>query len=543
MKRYTVILLVAVIIASAGYVHPQLAEILEKVNNNVPIDVIVHMKKQADWSNVPENTAKAEKLLYLQNLAEQDQQEALAYLATLNEKVSVLTTWWIFNGFMMSAPRDVIETIAVREDVDFIIDDFVVYLEDVKVERIEEMSDRSPTWNITKVSAPLCWDAGYDGTGIIVGNMDTGVYVSHAALIGKWTGDWYDAVNGQPAPYDDHGHGTHTMGTTCGGDGNGSFTNDIGVAPGCQFMAAKCFNSSGSGQSSWIHNSFQWYAGQNAVVVGNSWGSSSTTSTAYWNDCINWRNLGIYPVFSIGNTGPGSGTAGTPGNYPTVTGVGGTDSNDNMYYYSGRGPAPNQYPWNDTQYWGRPDWNFIKPDIAAPGQSVPSSLPNGGYGNMSGTSMACPHVTGAAAICLQKDPTVEYDTLYQILLDNADHPAQGGSYPNNNYGWGRLNCYAALSAFPGVREQKSDVSVNSINVFPMISRGTPYTIAYAMKAPTGARVSVFNASGQSIMERDYGTVNGMGEISLELNRCAQGIYFITVETDVATTTHKVIWLR
>lgn len=448
--KYLIIILVGVTIAFAGVIHPQLAEKISDLNPDQTIQVIVHMKKQADWSNVARTATKAEKILYLQSLAEHDQADLLNWLAKYGEQISNLNTWWIFNGLTFKATKDIIEQVADRSDVDYVIDDFIVKLHDVKIRRDNSnVESRTPEWNISIVSAPQCWNAGYDGTGIIVGNMDTGVDVSHPALAGKWiTGGWYDAVNGQSSPYDDHGHGTHTMGTTCGGDGNGSFTNDIGVAPGANFICAKAFDSNGSGQSSWIHNCFQWFAGQNAVVVGNSWGSSATTSTEYWNDCDNWRNLGIYPVFSIGNSGPNSGTAGTPGNFPIVTGVGGTDSNDNMYYYSSRGPAPNQYPWNDTTYWGRSDWNLIKPDIAAPGQSVRSSLPGGGYGQMSGTSMACPHVTGAVAICLQKNPSLDYETLYNILLDNADHPSQGGSYPNNNYGWGRLNVYAALQAVP-----------------------------------------------------------------------------------------------
>jgi bacillopeptidase F len=90
------------------------------------------------------------------------------------------------------------------------------------------------------VSAPLCWNDGYDGSGIVVGNIDTGVDHDHPCFGTRWvSGGWYDGVNGQPDPYDDHGHGTHTMGTICGGDGNGPFADDVGIAPGAQFIAAK----------------------------------------------------------------------------------------------------------------------------------------------------------------------------------------------------------------------------------------------------------------------------------------------------------------
>jgi len=450
MKKYVFIILLSVMVANAGIIHPQLVEKLATLNDNEPLQVIVHMKAQADLSTLPEGTTKAEKILYLQEYAEYYQADLLNYLANFSDKINNLKTFWIFDGLTFSTTKDIIVVVAARNDVDYVIDDFIITIDPVIKTDIKVDDSRTPEWNVTKVSAPQCWNIGYDGAGIIVGNMDTGVDVNHIAFHGRWvSGGWFDAVNGQTTPYDDNNHGTHTMGTTCGGDGNGPDANDVGVAPGANFICAKAFNSSGQGQASWIHACFQWFATQNARVVGNSWGSSTTTSTEYWNDCQNWRNLGIYPVFSIGNNGSGSGTAGTPGNFPIVTGVGATDSGDNISGYSSRGPAPNQSPWNDPANWGRPDWNLIKPDISAPGTSIRSSIPGGGYqGGWSGTSMACPHVTGAVAICLQKNPIVDYVTLYNILLNNADHPSQGGTYPNNNYGWGRLNAYAALQALP-----------------------------------------------------------------------------------------------
>ena len=448
--KYILSILILLGFAGAGMIHPQLAEKLGNLNNNETIAVIVHMKAQADLTIMPKGTTKAEKLLYLKEFAREHQAELLSYLRSQDDKIKNLRTFWIFNGMVLTTTKDLIKKIAQREDVDYVIDDFIVKI-DTKVDPKQSQVDdtRAPEWNITTVSAPQCWNDGFDGAGIITGNIDTGCEVSHPAFHGRWvSGGWYDAVNGQSTPYDDHGHGTHTMGTICGGDGNGSDPNDIGVAPGANFIAAKAFDSNGSGQSSWIHDAFQWYGTQNVQVCSNSWGSSST-STEFWQDCLNLRNLGIYVVFAIGNSGPGSGSATAPGNFPTVTGVGATDSGDNIASFSGRGPAPNQSPWNDTQYWERPDWNRTKPDISAPGVNIRSSIPGGGYqGGWDGTSMATPHVAGAVTIMLQKNPALDYNTIYNILLDYADHPSQGSPYPNNNYGWGRLNCYAALNAVP-----------------------------------------------------------------------------------------------
>ncbi len=219
----------------AGVIHPQLQTKLDVLPDNEPIEVIVHMQEQADLSALPDGATKTEKLLYLQEFAKSHQENLLNDLGKLSN-VTILQTWWIFNGLMFTATKDIIETVAARSDVDYVIDDFEI--------QIGTSSDQNtiltPEWNISKVSAPECWNDGFDGAGIIVGNIDTGVDVNHPAFHGRWVpGGWYDAINGVSDPYDDHGHGTHVMGVACGGDGNGPDVNDIGVAPGANFIAAK----------------------------------------------------------------------------------------------------------------------------------------------------------------------------------------------------------------------------------------------------------------------------------------------------------------
>ncbi|MEO0276476.1 MAG: S8 family serine peptidase, partial [candidate division WOR-3 bacterium] len=430
---------------------PSLKEIMQNTGPDEKVAILVHMAEKPDFEKI-KNLPPKEYVEYIKNFAENSQRDIINYLKTnFSNKIEGLNPYWIFNGFYVKATKDVIEELAKREDVEYIIEDFVIQLEEVKP---ADPTILTPTWNVTKVKADSCWNAGYTGAGVIIGHMDTGVDINHPALQGKWLSPyWYDPINGQPNPYDDNGHGTHTMGTILGGDGNGPFANDIGVAPGAKFVACKICNSGGSCPSSAIHAGFQQIAtwrsqGVLIVAASNSWGSTATTSTEFWQDCINWRNVGIFPVFSIGNSGPSPNTAGTPGNFPIVIGVGATDANDNIASFSSRGPAPNQAPWNQTQYWMRPDWNRTKPDISAPGSNVYSSLPGGSYGNMSGTSMACPHVTGAIAIINQKNSALDVPTIYNLLLDWADKPSQGAPYPNNNYGWGRLNIYQALLHTP-----------------------------------------------------------------------------------------------
>ncbi|MEO0267124.1 MAG: S8 family serine peptidase [candidate division WOR-3 bacterium] len=432
---------------------PSLKEIMMNTSPEEKIGVLVHLVEKPDYESMKSLSPK-EYVESLKRFSEESQRDIINYLKTnFSNKISDLKPYWIFNGFYVKATKDVIEELAKREDVEYIIEDFIIKIEEAIPG--EEVEPNAIEWNVLRVRADSCWNIGYTGEGAIIGQMDTGVDVNHPALAGKWLSPyWYDPVNNQPNPYDDNGHGTHTMGTILGGDGNGPFTNDIGVAPGAKFVMCKICNSGGSCPATAIHLGFQKIAdwkgsGVNIIACSNSWGSTNTLSTEFWQDCMNWRNVGVIPVFANGNSGPAPGTAGTPGNFPIVIGVGATAQGDSIASFSSRGPAPNQSPWNNQQYWPRPDWNLIKPNISAPGKNVRSSVPGGGYAVYSGTSMATPHVAGAIAIFFQKNQQIDFTTVYNVILDYADRPSQYGPYPNNNHGWGILNVYQSLLQLPG----------------------------------------------------------------------------------------------
>ncbi len=447
------LVLLGVAPAYAGVIMPSLQRIMGERGEGEPIKVLVHLKAKPEYRLNKTTAEKRAFIAYLKDFAQRTQAPVIDYAKQLG--VQNIKSFWVFNGFYCEATPSQIKALAAREDVEYIIEDFVIKLDDSKPVPADAI--KAVAWGVQKIEADRVWtELGYTGAGIVVANMDTGVDANHPALADNWRSDqgWYDAVNGQTTPYDDNGHGTHTMGTICGGDGPGPFTEDIGVAPDAQWIAVKIFDSWGSAQASWIHAGFQWIAdlannGMEPDLVSNSWGSNTTTSLEYWDDVMTWRSLDIIPVFAIGNNGyAGPGSAGTPGNFPTVIGVGATDSNDDIAAFSSRGPAPDQTPWNDPSYWLRSDWNLIKPDISAPGVGVYSALPGGSYGTMDGTSMACPHVAGVVALMLSKNPTIDIYTIYDIILNTADQPPQGAPYPNNDYGWGRINAYNAVDAVP-----------------------------------------------------------------------------------------------
>ncbi len=500
MKRNVVLVLALAFGLQAAQLDPRLQKKWDQYPPDQVLGVIIHMQGKADLSTIPRSDRKA-RLHYLQNFAQVTQRDLLAFLHQRQDQIEELRSFWIFNGLYLKATKSLIQDLLQRTDIAYIEKMDTVWLTDarrpaqsIRVQKAKkgakplyqapkakavpkaskgtahslQQHDRGPelqsfNWNIDKVKADSVWlQWGLSGQGVILGNLDTGVDVTHPALASKFLGYWFDGVNGNPTPYDDHGHGTHTMGTMVGGDGPGTQfpdQNDVGIAYGAQFVAAKGFSSGGWGEDPWILACYEFFAslidsGVNIRIVSNSWGSSATTDLTFWDATMNWRDLGIIPVFANGNSGPSPGSAGTPGNFPIVIGVGATDSNDNIANFSSRGPAPNQAPWNDPQYWPRPDWNLIKPNISAPGVEVRSTVPGGGYesAGWSGTSMATPHVAATIALMLERNPSLDFEMVYDILLNSVDEPPQGGSYPNNDYGWGRLNALKAVENTPPLDE-------------------------------------------------------------------------------------------
>jgi len=414
-----------------------LKKIMEYKKGNEKIGVIVHLREKPDYEMI-RNLSPSEYIEFLKSFCENSQNKIIIDLKNkFSNKISKLNPFWIFNGFHLETTEDVIEFLANKEEVEYITLDSKIKINDFKPSNQISLFE----WNILNVKADSCWMAGYTGEGIIIGHLDTGVDINHPALQGKWLSPyWYDAVNGQTNPYDDNGHGTNTIGIILGGDGLGPFEDDIGVAPGAKFVVCKVLDSTGTFQISWIHNGLQklmeWKGqGLNIRIACGSWSSDSTTFLDLCNAVKTLTYVGIIPVFEIGDYGPDSGTAGTPGNYPTlIIGVGATDANDYVALFSARGPAPDTFPWNGA----------LKPDLCAPGVNIRTSIPGGGYATYSGTGMATPHVVGGIAIIFQKCPNLSFSEIYNVLTQYAKKPSHGAPYPNNSYGWGILDIYQAL---------------------------------------------------------------------------------------------------
>jgi len=465
MQIITLIMAFTFLAPVPGKITTDLATILDHTAPDQMITVIVHMNTEYPYVQI-EGMNYMEKCQVFKDVACASQKAVVEYLRSLPPgQVAMGGQFWIFNGFHVQATPEVIRTLAGRDDIWFICSNATIQL-DFNMDEDKEPR-LTPEWNISKICADSCWNAGFSGAGIILGHIDTGVLTTHAALTGKWVSPyWVDGVNGQSAPYDDHGHGTHTMGTICGGDGPGSFADDVGVAYGAHFIPTKAFNSGGSGTDVSIDTCMQYLAnlkagGVDIRAIGNSWGNGDGTYIHWWTMVLNWQTIGVLPVFSNGNAGPGSGTVGSPGSYPMSIGIGSTNSSDAVSSYSSRGPAPSSAPFNDPQYWYYSTWNYLKPDVSAPGENVRSSYNNGGYTSMSGTSMASPHVTGGTAVLLQKNPGLTVTEIYDLFRDYCDQPS-GYTYPNMDYGWGRINLWRSLQNVP--LSNRPNVVLNRTNI-------------------------------------------------------------------------------
>lgn len=435
--------------ASAATLDRGLARRLSGYAAGDSVPVILNLADQADLTAFQGVRAQGGAVVSrLRAVADESQAAVLAFLAARGLHAQ---SFWINNCVAVRVPAALIPEIEARRDLARIdYDEPVTLVDDDRDARGPRASNGGTVeWNLAMVHAPEVWKLGFDGTGIVVGSIDTGFDPTHPALQGKWRGgtnSWHDFVNGQPNPYDDHGHGTHTIGTMVGGDGPGSgpFPIDVGLAYHAKFISAKAIDSNNSFSSaSSVIAAAQWMLdpdGNPATddfpdVINNSWLFFDQGYQGFHSSVTAWRAAGIIPVFALGNNGPGGATGNPPGTYDNTIGVGATDSNDLIASFSSRGPSPSGP--------GFPA-DLRKPDVSAPGVSVYSSVPGGGYQYWFGTSMAAPHVAGTVALMLQAHPgPMSYDEVRSALIGTSvDRGAPGYDY---DYGYGRLDALAAVT--------------------------------------------------------------------------------------------------
>ncbi|MFE6734047.1 S8 family serine peptidase [Microbacterium sp. NPDC057650] len=270
-----------------------------------------------------------------------------------------------------------------------------------------------------QIGAPAAWDAGLDGTGSKVAVLDTGIDAEHPDFAGRIASS-KDFTNSRYGTDDLIGHGTHVA-STVAGTGAASDGKERGVAPGASLLIGKVLGDDGFGYDSDIIAGMQWAVDSDADVISMSLGSQLPATTcddpiAQALDRLSASSDSLF-VVAAGNIGPRQNTVSSPGCAASALTVGAVDSKNATAQFSSRGAVGGTHA--------------VKPEIAAPGVGILAAAAGGrglaAYQTMSGTSMATPHVSGAAAIAKQKNPKLTGEELKQLLTSSANSEIAGSA--------------------------------------------------------------------------------------------------------------------
>ncbi|MFV1979545.1 MAG: S8 family serine peptidase [Rhodothermia bacterium] len=443
-------------------------------------EFFVVLKEQADLSeagHLQTKTARGEYVFRTLLVTAERSQTSL--LRWLDDNEIWYRQYYIVNAVLVRGDRQLVDTLARREDVLRIEGNPAIHNNIPEpLPGVVVASPDAVEWGIARTNAPDVWAMGFTGQGIVVGGQDTGVDWNHPAILQKYRGwdgatadhdfNWHDAVHGSPGnpcgsdtvePCDDHGHGTHTIGTVVGDDGG---SNQIGMAPGAEWIACRNMDSGVGTPASYLE-CFEFFLAPYPIggtpaegdpakapdVTNNSWGCPPSEGCS-WDTLQSavqaQRAAGIMTVVSAGNAGPGCGSVNDPpALYDDAYSVAATNSSNGLASFSSRGPASSNLG----------DPNLMKPDISAPGVGVCSSVPGGGYSCWQGTSMAGPHVAGAVALVWSAKPEIKNDQSATEALINGSAlrltsvvEGCGGDYvngPNNSWGYGLVDVKQALT--------------------------------------------------------------------------------------------------
>jgi subtilisin family serine protease len=452
----------------------------EKIADGEESEFLVVLDDQADLSGADALASKEEKGRYvfetLLSKARETQPELLRWL---EEREIEHRQFYIVNAILVKGSRDLAVELAAREDVARIegnpqlrgIQPISPDRGDaIKIQPRESQEGIEP--GVASIRAPEVWALGITGQGIVIGGQDTGVTWDHLALKNQYRGwdganvnhdyNWHDSVHSQggpcglnsKTPCDDNNHGTHTLGSAVGTDGG---ANRIGVAPGAKFIACRNMDR-GAGTPATYLECFEFFLAPYASgatpaqgdpskapdVTTNSWGcppSEGCSPTTLKAAVEAQRAAGIMTVVAAGNEGRNgcSSIVDPPAFYDASYSVGAySASTGEIAPFSSRGPVTIDGS------------NRVKPDITGPGVDVRSAVRGGGYGILSGTSMATPHVAGAVALLWSARPDLRgaVEVTENILNESAvrivTSDCGAGNPKNNVYGFGRLDIKAAL---------------------------------------------------------------------------------------------------
>ena len=368
------------------------------------------------------------------------------------------------------------------------------------------------TWGVKRIGAGEVHAVGNKGAGVGVAVIDSGIDYSHPQLSGAYV-DGRDFVNDDDDPMDDNDHGTHVSGTIAAVDDN---VGVVGVAPDAALFGLKVLSASGSGYWSDIIAALQWVVDYNALydpdirITNNSYGSKGNpggiVQMAFDNAYYNYGILHIAAAGNNGNCGGKGNNVGYPARFDSVVAVAATNSSDGSPCFSSTGPDL---------------------ELAAPGVSIKSTVPGGGYAVWNGTSMASPHVAGAAALVAASNGALSNAEIRQRLVDTAIDLGPTGW--DTYYGHGLIDVAAAVTS-PGPVDTSPWVTMTSPPA------GDVWGAGEAVSADAGddngvAQVEFF-VDGVGIGTDTVGDGNGGWSVTWDTTLTCNGSHFVSaIATD------------
>ena len=586
MRKLLVLTALLAVAATAGTITQPLRDELAMFGPGEMIPVIVKPVGTADTeyiNDVAEGMTRDQRREFavevMQQTAATTQQPILTAMRGLPEgTVTELRTNWIVNAIGCYATPEAIRAIAEREDVRWVdlktFDGGLIEPVDQRGATPGELS-KANAWGVDQINAPDVWAMGYEGDGVIVSVVDTGVNYNHIDLHNQMWHDTpggyhygWDFDDGDGDPMDESGHGTHCAGSVAS---NGNAGTTCGVAPLTTIMALRVGTTFSDEQDVWDAFEFSLDHGADVITTSLGWPQSQSPDRQSWRESEeNVLAAGVHHAIAAGNEGGNPGDWGdirTPGDCPppwlhpdqTTTGgltacitVGATDDADNLASFSSLGYSTWMYdaPWNDYPDTS-PDIGLIDPDISGPGVDVLSCNYSdiAGYTTMSGTSMATPHLAGCMSLMLCANPELtnaQMDSLLEVTSLDL-----GTAGKDNYYGAGRVDIYeAVLGALElvGVEEgttaavQQPALSLSRITPNPVT--GSALMTLYS-GAPTEATISVYDLAGRNIATVHSGELtSGSHSFSWTVPAgVGNGVYFIRARTPFGEARQQMTVLR
>ncbi|MCF8247528.1 MAG: S8 family serine peptidase [Saprospiraceae bacterium] len=557
------------------------ASLLAKTADGQSMPFLILLAQQADVSAARQLKTKDEKATFVFNALRQTAQTTQSGItAFLTQKNAPHEGFFIINAIKTEGNLTLINSLAQRPDVAQILGNPSIHNPGPVEELEESTSSRSAVeWGIDMINADDVWALGYRGQGVTVAGEDTGYDWTHPAIKNKYRGyddttnitdhnyNWHDAIHvisplasdslnpcglDIQAPCDDYGHGTHTMGTMVGSDGD----YEIGVAPDANWCACRNMER-GNGSPFTYLECFQWFLAPTDLnnenpdptkaphVINNSWycseGEGCNASNFFvLNQAVNSLRLaGTVVVVSAGNSGSGCGSVSNPpAFYENSFSIGATAINDTIAGFSSRGPVTMDGS------------NRLKPNVSAPGVNVRSCVPGGAYANYSGTSMAGPHVAGLVALMISANPDLagQVDLIEDIIEQTAVPKTTdqncgnilGTEVPNNTYGFGRVDALAAVEAalalIPPPPSATNEQVPMAVRVFPNpVGERLNVEVQHAVGE---AQLELFDVSGRLVLLRNWNILSP--SVSVDFAGNPSGLYFYRLLSGGAVMQGKVV---